>query len=107
MMRENITIAGQTYRVEVNWNTIVSYLEATGKNDVSSLVNFGQLKPTDLAGLLAAAINEGERLEGREAHFTALDMGAMCGVREMAEFITIFTRQSSVMTGDRGEKKKE
>lgn len=106
MTKENITIAGQTYRVEVNWNTIVAYLAATGKDDVSSLLNLGALKPSDFSVLLACAINEGERLEGRETHFNALDMGAMCGLPEMAQFIAIFSAQTSAMTSQ-GEKKKE
>lgn len=105
MTKEKITIAGQDYRVEVNWNTIVSYLEASGQNNVTALVNFGQIKPTDLAGLLAAAVNEGERLEGRDCHFTAEEMGSKCGIAEMAQFITIFSRQTAVMTGTKEKKK--
>lgn len=98
---DQITLNGSAYRVEVNWNAIVAYLEASGRDDVRALLDLGHLKPSDLSGLLAAAIDEGERLEGRPApHLSAADVGAMVGFSEMAEFIQIFTKQTSPKGGE-------
>jgi len=86
---------GRTFRVEVNWNALVAFLEASNRDDVRELVDLASIKPSDLAGLLAASINEGERLDGNSVNFTAEEVGSMAGVGTMAEFITIFTRQTT------------
>ena len=86
---------GRTFRVELNWNALVNFLESSGRDDVRELANLAALKPSDLAGLLAAGINEGERLEGREVSFTAHEVGALVDFGTMAEFISIFTRQTA------------
>jgi len=86
---------GRTFRVEVNWNALVHFLEASNRDDVRELTNFSALKPSDLAGLLAESINEGERLEGNDVKLTADEVGAMAGLGTMAEFIKIFTKQTS------------
>lgn len=92
---DRIEINGNAYRVEVNWNAITAFLEASGRDDVQSLIGLSSLKPSDLAGLLAAAINEGERLEGRECALKAEEVGAMAGFDTMAQFIQIFTKQTT------------
>ena len=96
---------GRTFRVEVNWNAIMAFLEASNRDDVRELANFSSLKPSDLAGLLAAGINEGERLEGNEVNFTAKEIGALVGMNTMAEFISIFTRQTQPRGAAEPEKK--
>jgi len=100
---DRIVISGVEYRVEVNWNAIVAYLEASGRDDVRSLIDLSSIKPSDFAGLLAAAINEGERLEGRESRFTAEEIGAEADFTVMSEFIQIFVRQTTPK-GDGGKK---
>jgi len=103
---DKINLNGHDYRVEVNWNAIAAYLETSGREDVRDLAGLATIKVTDLAGLLAAAINEGERLEGRESSLTAKEVGAMAGVMEMAEFVQIFTRQTTPKgVGTAAEKK--
>ena len=86
---------GRAYRVEVNWNALVAFLEASNRDDVRELVDLASIKPSDLAGLLAASINEGERLDGNSVNFTAEEVGSMAGFGTMAEFITIFTKQTT------------
>ena len=73
---------GRAYRVEVNWNALVAFLEASNRDDVRELSNLASLKPSDLAGLLAESI-------------TAEEVGSMAGFDTMAEFITIFTKQTT------------
>lgn len=104
---DSITLLdGRTFRVEVNWNAIVAFLEASNRDDVRALADFSSLRPSDLAGLLAAGINEGERLEGREANFSEKEIGALVDINTVAEFIRIFTRQTQAKgAGDDGKKK--
>lgn len=92
---DHIELNGTSYRVEVNWNAIVAFLEASGRDDVRALVDLTSLKPSDLAGLLAAAVNEGERLDGHDVHLSGEDVGAMAGLDTMAKFIEIFGRQTT------------
>ncbi len=94
-MKDQITLTdGRTFRVELNWNALVAFLESSGRDDVRELASLVSLKPSDLAGLLAAGINEGERMEGREANFTANEIGALADVGTITAFIGIFTRQT-------------
>lgn len=102
---DQITLNGNTYRVEVNWNAIVAFLEASGRDDVRELMGLSALKPSDLAGLLAASVNEGERLEGREAHYSGEEIGALADFDTMAQFISIFARQTAPKGGEKEEKK--
>lgn len=92
---DHIELNGTSYRVEVNWNAIVAFLEASGRDDVRALVDLTSLKPSDLAGLLAASVNEGERLDGHDVHLSGEDVGAMAGLDTMAKFIEIFGRQTT------------
>ena len=51
---------------------------------------------------------EGERLEGRDTHYTGLDLGAICGIEEMTQFIQIYAKQTAVKaTPGKAKKKKE
>lgn len=92
---DHIELNGTSYRVEVNWNAIVAFLGASGRDDVRALVDLTSLKPSDLAGLLAASVNEGERLDGHDVHLSGEDVGAMAGLDTMAKFIEIFGRQTT------------
>ncbi len=105
-MKDQITLTdGRTFRVELNWNAIVAFLESSGRDDVRELANLASLKPSDLAGLLAAGINEGERLDGRTSNLTAADVGSVAGLNVMAQFIAIFTKQTSPKGAPEEEKK--
>lgn len=104
MRSDFITINGQQYRVECNWNCVVAFLESTGRDSMGALAGFGKLKPSDLAGLMACAINEGERLEGHEVHFTAMEIGGVCGTTTMTEFLAIYAKQ---VNPEGADKKKE
>jgi hypothetical protein len=93
-MNNSITLTdGRTFRVELNWNAIVDFLASSGRDDMRELSNLDNLKPSDLAGLLAAGINEGKRLEGDTERMTAEDVGALSNAQTITEFIRIFTDQ--------------
>lgn len=96
MQLDYISIDGRKCRVEVNWNAIAAFLRDSGQNDLAALASVHALKPSDIAGLMAAAVNEGERLDGRETHFTAEQIGSLPGsIAAISEFIGIFARQMS------------
>lgn len=96
MRKDYINIGGREYRVEANWNAIVAFLDASGQDNLQALQDLSNLKPTDIAGLMAASINEGEAIEGRESALTAKDIGRMEGaMNAVAQFLNIFIRQMS------------
>lgn len=95
MPKDFITIDGTQYRVEANWNALVAYLTATGRDTMDALALFGQLRPSDIAPLMAACIAEGERLEGRESDLTAERIGEKCDFDTLTQFMRIYARQSN------------
>lgn len=92
MNKMYITIAGAEHRVEANWNAITSYLTARGKDSLQGLSDISSLSPSELPHLMAACVNEGERLEGHDCNLTAEWIGENCGMTEMSEFITVFCK---------------
>lgn len=95
MKKDYILIDGKEVRVEANWNALTSFLAATGRNTLDGLSDLATMRPADIAPLMAACINEGERLEGREAGYTGLQIGELCGMSEMAQLIAIYADQTS------------
>lgn len=95
MRKDYIIIDGKKVRVEANWNALTAFLDATGRNTMDGLSDLAVMKPTDIAPLMAACANEGERLDGREASYTGQQIGELCGMTEMAQFISIYAGQTS------------
>lgn len=93
MAKAFINIGGNDLRVEVNWNTIASFLQMKGEDTFNDLAEITNLKPSDIAPMMAAAINEGERLEGRKANYTPEEIGALSSVATVAEFVKVFHGQ--------------
>lgn len=108
MEKDFIVIDGHEVRVESNWNSMVAFLREKGSDSLGALTTLQDLKPSDIADLMAACVNEGERLEGRDTHYTGLDLGAICGIEEMTQFIQIYAKQTAVKaTPGKAKKKKE
>ncbi len=103
-MVDTLEFNGRTVRVEANWNAYVAFLEAVGRDDMTGLAQLASLRPSDIAPLMAACINEGERLEGRESHVTALEIGEGRNVGANAKFIEIYTRQAAPKTAPDSKK---
>lgn len=95
MNKQYIQIAGQSLRLEVNWNAITGYLTNRGKDNLQGLSDISQLPPSELAPLMAACIKEGERLDGRDSAITAEWIGENCGMIEMTAFVTAFCNQTN------------
>jgi len=106
MEKSFITIGGKEYRVEVNWNALVNFLAAVGRDSIEGLSEVTSMKATDITHLMAAAINEGERLEGHDIHLTALDLGAIIRPFHVNKFMEIYIQQNATALEAEKEEKK-
>jgi hypothetical protein len=95
MKKDYIAIAGQEYRVEVNWNALAAFLKEVGRDTIEELAAFSTIRPSEIAPLMWACLAEGERLEGREFNLSILNLGALITPRHVADFMDIYVRQSS------------
>lgn len=105
MNKQFITIQGKAYRVEANWRALTSYLAERGKDTMEGLSDLASLSPTSLAPLMAACLNEGERLEGHDIAITGDWVAENCGICEMRTFLTIYTSQITPKVPDDQSKK--
>ena len=94
MEKSFINIGGKDYRVEVNWNALSAFLKAVGRDTLEGLSDISDMKPSDIAPLMAAAINEGERLEGRESRFAGESIGEVIRPSHVSKFMAIYIDQS-------------
>lgn len=95
MEKRYLTVAGNQVRCEANWKAITSFLRAAGRDTLQAITDLSQLPPSDMAPLMAACLNEGERLDGREASFTGQWLEENCGLAEVCAFITEFAYQTT------------
>ena len=95
MKKDYIKIGGKEYRVEVNWNATTSFLQAIGRDTIDELAGITTFRPSELTALMAACIEEGERLDGRDGAPSALDLGTVISPADVAEFMKIYIKQSS------------
>ncbi len=94
MQNDYMVIGGVKYRVEVNWNTLSAFLADVGRDTLEGLSTISEMKPSEIPALMAAAINEGERLEGRESNLKAKDVGALIKPADVTTFMNIYVEQS-------------
>lgn len=80
--------------MEANWNALSNFLKAVGRDTLEGLSDISNMKPSDIAPLMAAAINEGERLEGRESHLTGESIGEVIRPVHVNKFMEIYISQS-------------
>lgn len=107
MKKDYIRIGGKQYRVEVNWNALAAFLASVGRDTVDELANFNTIRPSEITALIAACIVEGERLDGRKCHISALDIGAVIGPSDVVAFMDIYVRQSAPKMEVENPKKEE
>ena len=96
MPKATMTLGGREVRVEINWNTLAAFLADVGRDTLEGLSTISVLKPSEIPALMAAAINEGERLEGRESNLKAVDVGALIKPSDVTAFLNIYVEQSRV-----------
>ena len=107
MKKDYIEISGRRFRVEANWNALTSFLDAVGRDTLDELSRINTIRPSELTALMAACIEEGERLDGRDGAPSAKELGAIITPDDVREFLTIYVRQSNPKTGAEESKKEE
>lgn len=105
MDKRYLVIAGSKVRVEANWKAITSFLTTVGRNSLQGITDLASLSPTDMGPLMAACLNEGERLDGREATFTGEWIEENCGLAEVSAFMVEFLHQTTPKLPQSEEKK--
>lgn len=106
MKKDYIEINGKRFRVESNWNALTSFLDAVGRDTLDELSKINTIRPSELTALMAACIEEGERLDGRGGAPSAKDLGAIITPDDVRNFLEIYVRQSTPKL-DKEEQKKE
>lgn len=105
MDKRYITVSGAQYRVEANWKAITAFLKSVGRDNLQGITDLVHLPPSDMAPLMAACLNEGERLDGRNDNFTGEWIEENCGLVEVSAFITEFLYQTTPKLPKAEEKK--
>lgn len=105
MDKRYLTVAGTKVRCEANWKAITDFLKGVGRDTLQGITDLAALPPSDMAPLMAACLNEGERLDGREASFTATWLEENCGLAEVSDFIKEFLYQTTPKLPKSEEKK--
>ena len=107
MPKATMTLGGREVRVEINWNALSAFLADVGRDTLEGLSTISVMKPSEIPALMAAAINEGERLEGRESKMSALDVGALIKPADVTAFMNIYVEQSRAQMEEEPAKKKD
>ena len=105
MEKRYLEVAGTKVRVEANWKAITSFLTSVDRNSLQGITDLATLPPTDMAPLMAACLNEGERLDGHDATFTGEWIEENCGLAEVSAFVVEFLHQTSPKLPKTEEKK--
>ena len=93
---DTITIRGKEYPVEANWRAVIGFLKSVGKDNLQSVSDVISLSPSAVGGLMAACINEGERIAGRDERVTPElldDLRPTEAIGIVNEFIRIYLAQ--------------
>lgn len=107
---DRITINGREYRVEANWRAITGYLKAKGTDSLEAVADVVSLTPSSIGALMAACINEGERLEGRDTRVTEQlldDLRPGEAMKVVHEFVNIYIAQVAPAVPPEAPKKEE
>lgn len=101
-----IKLNGIEYPAAANFNAVAAYLRFVGRDTIDGLMDISKLSPSDCTALVAACVNEGMRLEGREERLSPADVGASpSSIVEVPEAIAEIFRELS--PGPSGEEKKK
>lgn len=107
MEKAFITIGGKTYRVEVNWNALANFLTLIGEDNIAGLARLDEFRVSHIPALIAATIEEGERLEGREVKLDPKDLGMTLNPFHLRKFMDIYTEHSRIWMEDEDDAKKK
>lgn len=93
MKNDTITINGQTFRIEFNWNATCDFLERENiqLRDFDSLDNLSWKQVTSL---IYSGVKEGARLENKPFDFSLIDFGAALNNKTVGDLLVVYKRQS-------------
>lgn len=107
MVKNLIDINGETYPVLVCWGAIGEFCEAKGIEDISNIGNFAKMSAKDLQLLMFWSLYYGCLKEKKAFPLTQSELGMYIGMKEIQEFIKIFTAQMQSMMPAVAEEKEE
>lgn len=93
---DRLTISGNSYRVECNFNAVLAYMDLRGEKNLTFLNE--DMGMRDWLQLMTCCINEGERLDGKKHDYSAEEIGAIPMVTlasVIPAFIEIFGKQNA------------
>ena len=94
MKHDTIEINSTQYRIEFNWNAIVSFLEEEDLQ-LSDIDDLKALKPSQITNFIFQAVKEGARMQGVEFPFDVKQFGASIGIADVGKLLVVFQRQST------------
>lgn len=96
---ENVELQGSTFPIAVNWNTISTYEEVSGKSigewedlAASSAQGGDPIPAKEILHWAYASMKEGARIEKKEFNLSLEDVGSRLTPSNSAVFITAFTK---------------
>jgi len=95
---DTITIRDRQFRVEANWRAITGYLKSIGRDSLDAVADVVSLTPSTIGGLMAACINEGERLEGRDTTVSSAILDELHpaeAIQAMQDFVQVYLSQAA------------
>lgn len=105
-MEDLININGTECRFEANFNALGKALKELGMDTLDGLVDISSLKPSTFPVLFSCCLNEGARLTGSDARYTADEVGCMPSA-VITQMLSAFIRQSQPDTTQAEDSKKD
>lgn len=91
---------GIKYRIEANFNSLITFCSSTGISDLSQLDGIANISIEKVPALIHACIAEGERMDGREFNLSETDLSALFRITTVGDFFKIYAAQSRVSTNE-------
>lgn len=102
-----IRLNGTEYPAAANFNAVAAYLRLVGRDTIAALMDISKLSPSDCPALVAACVNEGLRLEGREERLSPDEVGASAAsIIEVPEAVAEIFKELAPGASGTEEKKK-
>ncbi len=73
----HVRLNGVDYPATANFNAVAAFLAFVGRNTMEGLMDISKLSPSDCPALVAACVNEGLRIDGKDERFTPEQIGAV------------------------------
>lgn len=95
MKKDFIEIDGRRYRVECNWDAIVTFCELKGLKTLEALDKIQNIELRDVSPLIYACVQQGEAMENREFNVEFDEFRKLLKPTHIKGFMPIFVSQFS------------